>query len=101
MEWLKNFLRPNKYTLPDNLRGRSINAKVIPTVCNLKNMMNKLVEVKGDYTQLKQWEKTSHKAYLIEEIEYRIMTSPQYEWKDIVRDHILSKRHLQIWRKCN
>lgn len=92
MEWLKNFLRPNKYTLPDNLRGRSINAKVIPTVCNLKNMMNKLVEVKGDYTQLKQWEKTSYKAYLIEEIEYRIMTSPQYEWKDIVRDHILSKR---------
>lgn len=92
MEWTKNFLKPHKCTLPDNLRGRSINAKVIPTVCNLENMLNKLVEVGGDYSQLKQWEKRSYKAYLIEEIKYRIMASSQVEWKGIVRNHILSKR---------
>lgn len=92
MEWLKSIIKPKKYTLPDNLRGRSINAKVIPTVCNLENMLQKLVEVNGDYLQLKQWEKRSYKAYLIEEIKYRIVTSPQYEWKDIVRNHILSRR---------
>jgi hypothetical protein len=84
--------RPNGYTLPDNLRGRSIHAKVIPTVCNLENMLQKLVQVNGDFAQLKQWEKRSYKAYRIEEIQNRIMTSPQYAWKDIVREHILSKR---------
>jgi hypothetical protein len=92
MEVFKSSIRPNGYTLPDNLRGRSIHAKVIPTVCNLENMLQKLVQVNGDFAQLKQWEKRSYKAYRIEEIKNRIMTSPQYAWKDIVREHILSKR---------
>lgn len=89
---LKSSIKPNGYTLPDNLRGRSIHAKVIPTVCNLENMLKKLLQINGDFAQLKQWEKRSYKAYRIEEIKNRIMTSPHYAWKDIIREHILSRR---------
>lgn len=46
----------NTYNLPNNLRGRDIHSKVIPTVCNLENMLDKLVKVHGDFSQLKQWE---------------------------------------------
>jgi len=43
----------NQIILPDNLKGRSLHDKVIPTVCNLENMLEKLVEVDGDYDRLK------------------------------------------------
>ncbi|MBH0157315.1 hypothetical protein IHV10_13125 [Fictibacillus sp. 5RED26] len=45
--------------LPDNIRGRDIYTNVIPTVCSLKVMLEKLEVAKGDYSQLKQWEKRS------------------------------------------
>lgn len=80
------------FTLPDNLRGRNIHTKVIPTVCNLENMLDKLVQVNGDFSQLKQWEKRSYKAYQIDIIKNGILISPRYTWKDIIREHILSKR---------
>lgn len=92
MECGKISTKPNGYILPDNLRGRSIHAKVIPTVCNLENMLQKLLQINGDFDQLKQWEKRSYKAYRIEEIKNRIMTSPHYAWKDIIREYILSRR---------
>lgn len=53
MQELKSSIKPNGYTLPDNLRGRSIHAKVIPTVCNLENMLKKLLQINGDFAQLK------------------------------------------------
>ena len=57
---------PNGFQLPDNLRGRSIDVKVIPTVCNLENMLKKLSDVNGDFSQLKQWERRSYKpAHII------------------------------------
>jgi len=92
MDGLKKSIKASDNILPENLRGRSLHTKVIPTVCNLKNMLHKLMKVHGDFEQLKQWEKRSYKAYLIEEIKESIMTSPQYAWKDIVREHILSRK---------
>jgi hypothetical protein len=82
----------NKQVLPDNLRGRSIQCKVIPTVCNLKNMLDKLVSVNGDTSQLKQWEKRSYKAYQIEFIKNLILYSDKNKCKEIIREHILSRR---------
>lgn len=79
-------------SLPDNLRGRSIHAKVIPTVCNLRNMLSKFSEVDGDFSQLKNWEKRSYKAYNIHDVSGKILQSPKYEWKEIIRGHILSRR---------
>jgi hypothetical protein len=77
------------FILPNNLRGRSIHSKVIPTVCNLENMLDKLVEVHGDFSQLKQWEKRSYIAYKIEDVKTKIIYSPKNEWKHILRKHIL------------
>lgn len=54
-----------KFNLPRNLRGRSIHLNVIPTVSNLKNLIDKLILVDGDVSQLKQWEKRSYTAYRI------------------------------------
>ncbi len=82
----------NEFQLPDNLGGRSINVKVIPTVCNLENMLKKLVEVNGDFSQLKQWEKRSYKAYQIEDIKSSILAAEPYKWRGIVREHILGVR---------
>ena len=81
-----------KHILPDNLRGRSLTTKVIPTVCNVENMLEKLIAVNGDFEQLKQWEKRSYKAYLMDEIKTTILNASKTEWRDIIRHHILSKR---------
>jgi len=55
-------------------------------------MLRKLILAQGDFQQLKQWEKRSYKAYLIDEIKNNIMTSQQSAWKEIVREHILARR---------
>jgi hypothetical protein len=49
---------------------------------NLENMLKKLVEVNGDFSQLKQWEKRSYKAYQIEEIKSSILSASPSAWKD-------------------
>ena len=84
------------HTLPDNLKGRSIHAKVIPTMCNLKNMLDKLVSVCGDTTQLKQWQKRSYKAYKIDDIKSKILNSDKSKWRDLIREHILSMQPCDI-----
>lgn len=75
--------------MPKNLRGRSIHANVIPTVCNLRNMLAKLKALNGDVSLLRPWEKRSYDAYRIDEIKSRILESPEESWREIVRDHIL------------
>lgn len=87
-------------TLPDNLRGRSLTNKVIPTVCNLKNMLDRLVEVHGDSSALKQWEKRSYEAYRIEEIKSLILNTPLDQWKQIVRMHILAGKPQDFGASC-
>lgn len=82
----------NRLKLSEDLRGRNINNKVIPTVCNVNNMLKKLVKVNGDYSQLKQWEKRSYMAYLIDEVKFRILSEPCYTWRSILRELILSRR---------
>ena len=81
--------KPTKIYLPDNLRGRSIHDKVIPTVCNLKNTLAKLKELRGNVSLLKAWEKRSYDAYRIDKVKMKILNSPKDDWKKIVRNHIL------------
>ncbi|PKO02910.1 MAG: hypothetical protein CVU43_05505 [Chloroflexi bacterium HGW-Chloroflexi-5] len=91
----------NKIHLPDNLRGRSIFEKVIPMVCNLKNMLDKLVICEGDHSKFKQWEKRSYQAYLIDEIKTQILgTTNKDRWKEIIRNHILSKEPSSLGASC-
>jgi hypothetical protein len=81
--------KSTKFYLPDNLRGRSIHDNVIPTVCNLKNMLAKLRALHGNVAFLKPWEKRSYDAYRIDEIKVKILNSPEEDWKEIIRSHIL------------
>jgi hypothetical protein len=91
---------PERIVLPDNLRGRSILEKVIPTVCNLKNMLEKLNMVNGDPRLLKQWERRSYEAYQIERVKAKILKSKREDWKNIIRDHILSLEPQEIGASC-
>lgn len=75
--------------LPNNLRGRSIRDQVIPTVCNLKNMLRRLNELKWDVAHLRMWEKRSYDAYLINKVETQLYNSREEDWKKIIRNHIL------------
>lgn len=89
-----------KLALPDNVKGRSIHTKVIPTVCNLKNMLNKLEEVEGDFNRLKQWEKRSYKAYNIEPIKTELINSLEFERKEKIKEHILSQPISELGASC-
>lgn len=80
----------NTFELLSNIRGRSVHDKVIPTVCNLKNMLNKLLEHNGNVAVLKSWEIRSYKAYHIESIKNEILTSHENERIDLIRNHILT-----------
>lgn len=99
-ESLSNKMKVNTFVLPDNLRGRSIHCKVIPTVCNLENMLDKLLDARGNYEQLKQWEKRSYKAYKVDEISTKIISSERSQWKDIIRKHILDGRPSDFGASC-
>jgi len=96
MEQMNKSINSMKFILPDNLNGRSLKSKVIPTVCNLENMLIKFKLVNGDYSQLKQWEKRSYSAYLIDEIKDIIFSSSKIEWKNIVRNHILNSKSFSL-----
>jgi len=86
--------------LPNNLRGRSIFEKVIPTVCNLRNMLEKLSSFDGDPSLLKPWERRSYEAYQLERVKARILKSKREDWKDIIRDHILRLDPQEIGASC-
>lgn len=89
-----------RFVFPNHLRGRSIYEKVIPTVCNLRNMLEKLSGVNGDYSRLKSWEKRSYEAYQLDRVKARILRSKRDDWKDIIRDHILSLDPKEIGASC-
>ena len=90
----------HKTTLPNYLRGRSIHKKVIPTVCNLKNMLLTLRSVNGEYSELKAWEKRSYKAYLIEEILDSVLHCKEGELKELIRTHIQSVNPTELGASC-
>lgn len=99
----KNLFRKKEtkvLNLPDNLRGRSLQSKVIPTMCNLKNMLGKLIEVNGDFAQLQQWENRSYKAYRIEDIKSQVINSSENERKQLIRKHILDGRPSDFGANC-
>ena len=89
-----------RIVLPDNLRGRSIYEKIIPTVCNLRNMLEKLSRVDGDPSLLKPWERRSYEAYHIDGVKARILKSKREDWKDIIRSHILRLDPQEIGASC-
>ncbi|MBH0160451.1 hypothetical protein [Fictibacillus sp. 26RED30] len=88
------------YTLPDNIRGRSIRTNIIPTVCNLKNLLKKLVMVNGNYGQLKQWAKRSYQSYHIDKIKADLLTVSDEEGIPLLKSHILSLHPKELGASC-
>jgi len=97
---VSDIISRDKMNLPDNLRGRSIFEKIIPTVCNLENMLKKLKESHGDVSKLKHWEKRSYEAYRIHEIKAEILDSDEEGWKEIIRKHILARHPSEFGASC-
>lgn len=86
--------------LPNHLRGRSLTEKIIPTVSNLKNMLEHLENEEWNYSRLTNWDKRSYKAYKIENIKEMIKNKDEFENKSIIREHILKQHPLVMGQNC-
>lgn len=86
--------------LPSKLRGRSIRVNVIPTVCNLKNMLRKLDSVQGNVSRLKSWEKRSYQAYQIDKIKSFLLNEPKDQKVRLIKEHILQLPPTELGASC-
>lgn len=82
------------------LRGRNINTKVIPTVCNLSLMLRYLRDYNWDKNRLKQWKKRSYKAYFIDKVIHILRVSEECQWPEIIKINILSLYGEEIEASC-
>lgn len=79
------------FELPFELRGKKIKPeKIIPTVCNVKNMIGKLDQNGGDYNKLMQWERSSYNHYSYEKILKEMLDADERKRIQILREHILN-----------
>ncbi len=92
--------KENTIQLPSTLRGRSLHTNIIPTVCNLRNLLQKLIEVRGDYNQLKQWEKRSYQSYKIDQIKSELLLATPEKQIDIIRQLILKNHPTELGPSC-
>lgn len=79
-----------QFVLPEELNGRNIYVNVIPTVCNLKNMLNKLKSNNWNEQALKPWEKSSYSGYRIDLVKHKLKNAINVPFSDIIRTHILT-----------
>jgi len=79
-----------QFVLPEELNGRNIFVNVIPTVCNLKNMLNKLKSNNWNEQALKPWEKRSYNVYRIDLVINKLKNVKNIPFSDIIRTHILT-----------
>ena len=96
----ENIILKKTYKLPSRLKGRNIHSNAIPSVCYLKNVLDKLVCVNGDISQLTSWEKKCYDAYKLDDIKDDLITMNQLELKDIIKNHILCNRPSYFGANC-
>jgi hypothetical protein len=86
-----------EFLLPNELKGKKINSsKIIPTVCNLKNMLKKLNAVNGNKSALKAWELRSYKHYAMDELMPHIIQASTKEAIEMIRGHLLSHSFYEL-----
>src|SRR5208337_2696019 len=49
---------------------------------------------------LKPWEKRSYDAYQIDKVKNKILNSPEEDWKEIIRNHILRGNPSDFGASC-
>lgn len=79
----------NKFTLPNQLQGRDIFSRVIPTVNSLNNLCNSLDQMGWDYSKLKNWEKPSFNDYHLDHIKTALRQSDQKNRSRLIKSHLL------------
>lgn len=85
------------FELPYELRGKKVKSeRIIPTVCNIKNVLKKLDENGFKYFYLKPWEKRSYKHYNLEKIKGRLLSAGTNEQIKIIREHILNSNFEEL-----
>lgn len=89
-----------KIELPKVFRQRNIFVKVIPTVCNLKNMLNKLEENNWEFEKLKPWEKRSYESYKIDNVINELIQSKKNKRPSIIKENILKLYGDDIGASC-
>jgi hypothetical protein len=76
--------------LPVIVRGRNISESNIPTVCNIYNMLRRLITANGDVSSLTNWEVRSYNGYNIEPIKSCLLAnSSEITRNEIIKSHIL------------
>ncbi|MGD6856700.1 hypothetical protein [Bacillus infantis] len=86
--------------LPETIGGRNIHERVIPTVCNLENMINKLFLLNGDVQKLNAWEKSCFKAYCLEKLKLPLLVSGKNTRIELLREHILKNNPKDLGANC-
>lgn len=79
----------SQFTIPNQLQGRDIFSRVIPTVSSLNNLCNKLDQIDWDYSELKSWEKTSFNAYNLDNIKAELKQSDDKDRSKIIKSNLL------------
>lgn len=86
--------------LTNHIQGRSTLEKVIPTVCSLERVIEKLIVSKGDYTKLKAWEKSCYRAYCLDKIMQKLFGAGASEITTIIKDNILITNPQDLGPNC-
>jgi hypothetical protein len=86
--------------LTNHIQGRSILEKVIPTVCSMERVIEKLIVLKGDYTKLKAWEKSCYRAYRLDRVMPKLLCLGASEKIAIIKDNILTICPQELGPNC-
>ena len=93
------YIKP-EVELKDVLRDRSINSKVIPSACSLRDVLQHLSEKNWNISKLKKYEKSCCEAYKLNQVLGMLKDFEEKYWKEILRINVLSTYGEDIGANC-
>lgn len=93
------YIKPD-IELKDILRERDINSKVIPSACNLKDVLGHLKEKNWCISKLKKYEKSCCDAYRVNEVLPMLKDFEEKYWPEIMKINVLSTYGEDIGANC-
>lgn len=86
--------------LKDVLRERNINRKIIPSACNLKDVLTHLKERNWNISRLKRYEKSCWDAYKLDAVLVMLKEFEEKYWPEILKINMLSTYGDDIGANC-
>lgn len=93
------YIKPD-IELKDVLRERSINSKVIPCACSLKEVLLHLSEKNWNISKLKKYEKSCCEAYKLNQVLSMLKEFEEKYWPEIMKINVLSTYGEDIGANC-